>query len=78
MTETSANNIGKLGEVRIGNITDREDGGADIEVDMDDNVAVKMANIGLEITFYCAAYKVDLEDVLDWISSRGLEESKDD
>ena len=68
----------KLGEVRIGNITDREDGGANIEVDMDENVAVKMAHLGLEITLYCAAYKVDLQDVLDWISSRGLEESKGD
>ncbi len=68
----------KLGEVLIKNITDREDGGANIEVDMDENVAVKMAHIGLEITFYCAAYKVDLQDVLDWISSHGLEESKDE
>ena len=68
----------KLGEVRIGNITDREDGGANIEVDMDESVAVKMAHLGLEITLYCAAYKVDLQDVLDWISSRGLEESKGD
>lgn len=62
----------KLGEVRIGNITDREDGGANIEVDMDENVAVKMAHLGLEITFYCAAYKVDIQDVLDWISSHKL------
>ena len=62
----------KLGEVRISNITDREDGGCNIEVDMDENVAVKMAHIGLEITLYCAAYKVDLQDVLDWISSHKL------
>ena len=76
--ETSASNIGKLGEVRIGKITDRGDGGADIEVDLDENVAVKMAHLGLEITFYCAAYKVDFQDVLDWISSHKLEESKNE
>lgn len=70
-------NQDKLGEVRIANITDREDGGANIEVDMDENVAVKMAHLGLEITFYCAAYKVDLQDVLDWISSNKLENEDD-
>ena len=75
MTETSASNIGKL---TVTNVTDREDGGANIEVDMDEGVAVKMAHLGLEITLYCAAYRVDLQDVLDWISSHGLEESKDD
>lgn len=62
----------KLGEVLIKNITDREDGGASIEVEMDENVAVRMAHLGLEITFYCAAYKVDVGDVLDWISSHKL------
>lgn len=69
-------NQDKLGEVRIGNITDRDDGGANIEVDMDEKVAVKMAHLGLEITFYCAAYKVDIQDVLDWISSHELEGEK--
>lgn len=72
MTETSASDIGTLGEVRIKNITDREDGGANIEVDLDEKVAVEMANLGLEITFYCAAHGVDLQDVLDWISSHKL------
>jgi hypothetical protein len=62
----------KLGEVRIKNITDREDGGSDIEVDLDEKVAVTMAQLGLEITLYCAAYKVDFQDVLDWISSHKL------
>jgi len=66
-------NQDKLGEVRIANITDREDGGADIEVDLDEQSAVTMANLGLEITFYCAAYKVDFQDVLDWISSHEIE-----
>lgn len=69
-------NQDKLGEVRISNITDREDGGVNFEVDMDENVAVKMAHLGLEITFYCAAYKVDVQDVLDWISSHELEGEK--
>lgn len=62
----------KLGEVRIKNIIDREDGGFDIEADLDEDVAVEMAQLGLGITFYCAAYKVDFQDVLDWISSHKL------
>jgi len=64
----------KLGEVRIKNITDREDGGSDIEVDLDEDAAVTMAQLGLEITFYCAAYNVDFQDVLDWIISHKLED----
>lgn len=62
----------KLGVLRITNMTDREDGGANIEVDMDENTAVTLARIGLEITLYCAAYNVDPQDVLDWISSHEL------
>lgn len=67
---TSATNIGKL---TVTNITDREDGGIDMEFDIDEETAVKLANLGLEITLCCAAYKVDLQDVIDWISSHGLE-----
>lgn len=67
--ETSADNIGKIW---VTDTTEREDGGADMEFEMDEEVAVKMANLGLELTLYCAAYKVDIQDVLDWISSHKL------
>lgn len=69
-------NQDKLGEVRISNITERDDGGSDIECALDEEVAVRMAKLGLEITFYCAAYNVDVQDVLDWISSHKLEGEK--
>lgn len=63
----------KIGEMRISKIIERDDGGSDIEYVLDEEVAVRMAKLGLEITFYCAAYKVGTQDVLDWISSHKKE-----
>lgn len=71
--ETSAHNVGKL---IVAKVTERDDGGVDLEVDTDEESAVQMANTGLEIMIYCAAYKVNLQDVLDWISSH-KQESED-
>lgn len=67
----------KIGEIRISKIIEHEDGSADLEFDMDEGVAVRMANFGLEVSLYCRACGVGTQDVLNWISSH-LEEKEHD
>lgn len=59
------------GTIIVTNVVEREDGGADYTFDLDEKTAIRMANLGLELTLYCAAFEVDIQEVLDWIKTQG-------
>ena len=63
--------------IKITDVEELEDGGANYTFEMETKAAIWMAQIGLEVNMYCMAYNVDLQDVLDWIASHG-EETTDD
>lgn len=72
MSETS-------GTIRVAEVQEHDDGSATYTMLMDDQSRHLVINEGIRLIFSCAAYKVDLEDVYDWIAShKQKEESTDD
>ena len=64
--------------IGLSECVEHEDGSATYRVHMDDKARDHLCEEGLKLVLYCAAYKVDLGDVYDWIESQGtLEDSVD-
>lgn len=46
---------------------EHEDGSATYSFDLDQKAQKGLAKLGLELSLYCAASKVDIQEVLDYI-----------
>ena len=57
----------KVGQMKVTNVTEHEDGGATIEFDMDDTTAALAQELGLKLLIYCGATGTDIEYVFDTI-----------
>lgn len=53
--------------ITVVDVEEKEDGGATYSFHLDENAKNKLADIGLELVLHCAAYGVDVQDVLDSI-----------
>lgn len=60
--------------IAVKNITEHEDGGATYEFVMDDRSQKILIEEGIKLVLYCAAFKVDLGDVYDWIEAQAPKE----
>lgn len=64
--------------IRIVGETEHEDGSATYSFDVDENAQKGLVKLGLELSLYCAAYQLDIQEVFDhiaWLSkSKELEE----
>ena len=65
MTETRQSS----GTIIVEEVKEHDDGSATYTMLMDDQSRQLVINEGVRLIFNCAAYKVDLEDVYDWIAS---------
>lgn len=63
-------------DIKVTDVEELEDGGANYTFEMGTKAAVWMAQVGLEVQMYCMSYNVDFQNVLDWISSHGEEEKE--
>lgn len=59
---------------------EHEDGSATYSFDLDEKAQKGLAKLGLELSLYCAAYGLDIQEVFDHIAwlgkSRDMEESE--
>ena len=66
--------------IRVVGEAENEDGSATYSFDLDQNAQSGLTKLGLELSLYCAASKVDIQEVFDYImwlgKSRDLEESE--
>jgi hypothetical protein len=53
--------------IHIHKITEHEDGSATFTVQLDDDVREMLASEGLKLVLYCAAAKLDMQVVYDFI-----------
>ena len=60
----------EVGQLKVTNLTEHEDGGATIEFDMDDTTAALAQELGLKLLIYCGATGTDLDCVFDNILGR--------
>ena len=60
--------------IGLSECVEHEDGSATYKVHMDTRSQTMLVEEGLKLVLYCAAYKVDLGDVYDWIESQGKSE----
>lgn len=54
--------------IAVEKVVEHEDGGATYSFEMDEKAAVNMAQIGLEVVIFCAAYQLDIQEVFDHIA----------
>ena len=71
MSETS-------GIIIVEEVKEHDDGSATYTMLMDGQSRQLVINEGVRLIFSCAAYRVDLEDVFDWIASHKQEEKNDE
>jgi hypothetical protein len=71
MSETS-------GTIIVEEVKEHDDGSATYTMLMDNQSRQFVINEGIRLIFSCAAYRVDLEDVYDWIASHKQEEKNDE
>ena len=57
----------KVGQMKVTNLTENEDGGATIEFDMDDTTAALAQELGLKLMIYCGATGTNIEYVFNSI-----------
>ena len=57
--------------IGLSECVEHEDGSATYKVHMDTRSQTMLVEEGLKLVLCCAAYKVDLGDVYDWIESQG-------
>lgn len=62
------------GTIRVEEVQEHEDGSATYTILMDKQSRQLLINEGFRLIFSCAAYRVDLEDVYDWIASHKQKE----
>ena len=55
------------GKIGIENVEEHEDGSATFTVQLDDDVRGMLASEGLKLVLYCAAAKLDMQVVYDFI-----------
>lgn len=60
----------EIGHMKVTKLTEHEDGGATIELDMDDATAALAQELGLKLLIYCGATGTDLDFVFDNILGR--------
>lgn len=53
----------EVGKVTVTDITEHEDGGATVELDMDGATAVVVQELGLKLLIYCGATGTDVDYV---------------
>lgn len=54
-------------KIVVTNVTEHEDGSATYQLDMDDDSTRRLAQLGVELSIYCAAADMDIQDVFAWI-----------
>ena len=57
----------KVGQMKVTNLTENEDGSATIEFDMDDTTVALVKELGLKLLIYCGATGTDIEYVFNSI-----------
>lgn len=66
--------------IRFVGEAENEDGSATYSFDLDQKAQSGLTKLGLELSLYCAASKVDIQEVFDYIlwlgKSRDMEESE--
>lgn len=62
-----------IGIIGISDVVEHDDGSATYTFEMDDVTTQQMQNLGLELVLHCGAYKVDIQDVFNWIKEQGNE-----
>lgn len=62
----------KVGHMKVTNLTEHEDGGATIELDLDDTTAALAQELGLKLMIYCGATGTDIDYVFDSILGKEL------
>lgn len=66
--------------IRVVSEVEHEDGSATYSFDLDQKAQSGLTKLGLELSLYCAASKVDIQEVFDhilWLGkSRDMEESE--
>lgn len=55
------------GEMKVTKLTEHEDGGATIELDMDDTTAALAQELGLKLLIYCGVTGTNVDCVFDSI-----------
>jgi hypothetical protein len=58
--------------MKVTNLTEHEDGGATIELDLDDTTAALAQELGLKLMIYCGATGTDIDYVFDSILGKEL------
>lgn len=57
---------------------EHEDGSATYSFDLDEKAQKGLAKLGLELSLYCAAYRLDIQEVFDHIALVGKSREKGD
>jgi hypothetical protein len=63
----------KVGHMKVTNLTEHEDGGATIDLDLDDTTAALAQELGLKLMIYCGATGTDIDYVFDSILGKELD-----
>ena len=58
-------NLTQLGHMKVTKLTEHEDGGATIELDMDDATAAPVQELGLKLLIYCGATGTSVDYVFE-------------
>jgi hypothetical protein len=67
MSDHTPDHIGLIG---ISDVVENDDGSAHYTFEMDDETAKQMTSLGLELALHCGAYRVDIQDVFNWIKEQ--------
>jgi hypothetical protein len=63
----------EVGHMKVTKLTEHEDGGATIELDMDDATAALTQELGLKLLIYCGATGTNVDYVFDSILGKELD-----
>ena len=66
----------RLGTIGIESVEEHEDGSATYQLHMDDKAQAMLIEEGIKFILHCAAAKMDIGDVYDWMLSHVPEESE--
>jgi hypothetical protein len=66
----------KIGTIGIESVEEHEDGSATYQLHMDDKAQALIIEEGIKFILHCAAAKMDIGDVYDWILSHVPDESE--
>ena len=64
----------EVGHMQVTKLTEHEDGGATIELDMDDTTAALTQELGLKLLIYCGVTGTNVDYVFDSILGRELDD----